>query len=282
MITNKVSKRLGCELVFDGDKEKDIIKAVDTLASRKDLGHLVSHLIRIAFESPEVYENKRELKRLVEVMSNYGMSPTRFKYFEQVTKELECMKNRVDAIYNMVYTMYMASEMGKSLGILGEKAKNGLCATFILERQVESLCTALGIDNLNHTFASNRVEDVKGRAKEVIGFALQCYGGEIEELKGCTQNSINSEVFERFALNIQDAIANAFSNLGSQVIATKSQNSMAENVEDQIIDLVENPNEHKQTNTTEEPVIHNESEDELEIKVPTGDVADQFKSWLLE
>ena len=147
---------------------------------------------------------------------------------------------------------------------------------------MESLCTALGIDNLNHTFASNRVEDVKGRAKEVIGFALQCYGGEIEELKGCTQNSINSEVFERFALNIQDAIANAFSNLGSQVIATKSQNSMAENVEDQIIDLVENPNEHKQTNTTEEPVIHNESEDELEIKVPTGDVADQFKSWLLE
>lgn len=286
MITNKVCKRLGCELEFDGDKERDLINAIDTLAGRKDLGHLVSHLLRLAFESPEVYGNGQEVRQLIDKMSGYGMSPTRFKYFEQVSKDIEAMKCKIDAIYDMAYKVYMLAEMNKQLG-LSEKSTNLLSSSFILERQISSLCMALGVDNLNHTFVSNKLEDTKKRADSVLEYILTCYEGIMGEYK---REQNDSEIAKQIAVAVSEGIKEALSNINESVkqpiqlekctenkgsitrsVDDINQNSADSSIDDEIIDLTENPNKAVETKDAG-----------LEIKVPTGDVADQFRAWVLD
>ena len=49
------SIRMGPTLNFDEHKEKDIYERVQQLSSSHKIGDFVAHLLRLAFESPEVY-----------------------------------------------------------------------------------------------------------------------------------------------------------------------------------------------------------------------------------
>ena len=169
-------------LTFDEDKEKDLIATVNNLKDRKKLGGFITSLIRIALESPETYGSRNELNQVLAKIDELGITPCRYKYFAQLNKEVSDIRNKVDAIYNMAYETYMLAQMGKHLG-LEEKSTNTLLASFILERQVSELCTALGTTSLNHTFAANKLEYTEKKAEETLKFIIETYDNILNELK---------------------------------------------------------------------------------------------------
>lgn len=175
-------------LTFDEDTEKDLIKVVNNLKERKKLGTLITHLIRIALESPEVYGTRNELNSVLAKLDELGVTPCRYNYFNQLNKEVADIRRKVDAIYDMAYQTYMLAQFGKHIG-LEQKSDNLLRTSFILERQVTDLCKTIGTDNINHTFASNKIEDVHERADKAMQFIIESYDNMIEELKGSFASS---------------------------------------------------------------------------------------------
>lgn len=317
MVANKVTRRLGCELEFDGDREKDVVRMIDTLAGRKDLGHLVSHLLRLAFESPEVYGNGKEVRQLVDKMMEYGTSPTRYKYFETVDRAVEEMKCKIDSIYSMAFKMYMLAEFGKRMGI-ADKADALLSASFILERQITSLCMDLGVDNLNHTFISNKLSDTKSKADEALEYIIESYSEISNEIVSTVEQNTHSNVqniqtnqtqqpgvdlkqFKEIMENIADKMSESISD-GISKSLSESLKNVSFNVESASLKdtAISNQNNGTGTNDPDVSKDRNEADNEiielvekrdrnqanpdeaLEIKIPTGDVANQFKAWMLD
>lgn len=169
-------------LTFDEDTEKDLIKVVNNLKERKKLGVFITHLIRIALESPEVYGSRNELNSVLSKLDELGVTPCRYNYFNQLNKEVSEIKKKVDSIYDMAYQTYMLGLFDKHMG-LEQKSDNLLRASFILERQVTDICKAIGTDNINHVFASNKIEEVHDRAAKAMEFIIQSYDSMIDELK---------------------------------------------------------------------------------------------------
>lgn len=178
---SKYVKR-GTSIILDSVKEKEIIEQIESMADTRSLSHLVSHLVRLAFESPEVYGDGNEVRRLLLKMQEYGMTPTRYNYFKEIANEVAKIKSKVDSIYDLAYKTYILAQMGKRLG-LEEKADANLRATFIAERQICNLCETLGIPELNYVYASNKLEDTHKKAEDVLEYILETYDGIIQELK---------------------------------------------------------------------------------------------------
>lgn len=172
----------GPVIKLDPIKEKDLYKKLDEMSSSRKLGDLVTHLIRLAFESPEVFGSGKEVSELIAKMNSIGMTPTRYEYFKQVAKEVEKLREKVDKIYDMAYKIYLLALMNKYMG-LESKADNSLRAVFILERQLDQMCTTLGISDMNHIFASNKLETTHERANESFEYILDSYDGIIKEIK---------------------------------------------------------------------------------------------------
>lgn len=172
----------GASVSFDETKEADIIECVREMSKSHKLGRFMAHLLRLAFESPEVFGNGKEVLSIVDKMSECNLTPTRHAYFNQVNKDVEAMKKKVDDIYDIAYKTYMLAQMGKRIG-LEEKSKNLLRSTFLLERQTSELCDKLGINDLNHTFASNKLMDTEEKAKDVLEVLITSYEDIIDEIR---------------------------------------------------------------------------------------------------
>lgn len=238
------SIRMGPTLNFDEHKEKDIYERVQQLSSSHKIGDFVAHLLRLAFESPEVYGDGKEVLNLIAKMDKYGMTPTRYNYFAQVSKDVEAMKKKIDDIYDMCYKMYMLALMGKYLG-LEEKTDNSLRATFILEKQITELCTTLGIDHFNHSFESNKLQDTHKKAEDSMQFILESYDGIVKELKASMQpvavpvvvnNNQPAQVEKEISTKlVEDKIEN------KQDTSSKNKEE-----EDEIPELIEKPKEQEQ------------------------------------
>lgn len=186
--------RLGSTLVFDKEKEKDIIDLVNTATNQHKLGEILSHLLRIWFETPEkLMEPSNEIIKAIMDMEKYGMTPRRYEFFDEVSKEIEDMKNKVDEIYEMCREMHTLAKFGKRLG-LEEKANNMLMAEFMAEKQLTDLCNKLGIDNVNHTFISNKLEDANQKSEDTLEYILTSYDSIINELKSTIFKEIELKV----------------------------------------------------------------------------------------
>lgn len=183
------SMRLGSTLTFDPQKEKDILEGISRYTSSNELSILIAHLLRLAFESPEIFGDNKEVRAILKQMDKLGMTPTRYNFFAQISKELETMKQKIDSVYDIAYKSYILAQMGKRLG-LEEKADNNLMAAFILERQITDLCVSLGVSNMKHIFASNKIEDVHKKADDVLEFILESYDDIVTELKANMQPSV--------------------------------------------------------------------------------------------
>lgn len=243
-------------LTFDSDREKDLIKVVTSLKDRKKLGILTAHLIRIALESPETYGTRNEVNQVLSKLDELGVTPTRYNYFNQISKEVAEMKAKIDAVYDMAYKMYMLALAGKRLG-LEEKSDNMLMASFLLERQVSDLCSAIGVDNLNHIFSSNKLDDTHQRANESLEYIIESYDNVIKELK----NSVT----------VSTQIVNPISpaELGITSKATEpTLNKVDYHDDSELIQLTE----RKDTNN-----IENIAEKDLKFSTPTGDRAEKLK-----
>jgi hypothetical protein len=139
--------RLGSQLSFDDEQEKDIIVAIEQLNATHKTGQFVSHLLRLALENPDILEVKNgkcEKGAIMRQMDAAGMSYDRKKFFNEVTKEVTEMKKKIDSIYDIAMQTYTLALMDKHLG-LEEKSDNTLQASFILERQLKSLQDSLGV-----------------------------------------------------------------------------------------------------------------------------------------
>lgn len=175
--------KLGSTVKLDEEKEKDLIDLVNRATTQHKLGEIIGHLLRIYNENPEELNgNKESLTKLIIEMSDFGLTPNRYKFFNQVTKDVADIKRTVDKIYEMSLKTYTLAQFGKRAGLEG-KSNNMLLASFLLERQLTDLCDTLGVNNLNHTFSSNKLEIAQKNADETLEFILESYDNIVEELR---------------------------------------------------------------------------------------------------
>ena len=224
--------KLGATLCYDKEKEKDIIQQLESLKSRHKLGDFISNLIRIAFENPV------ELRQLGLKIENYGLTDNRREFFKGVEQKVKAMCKKVDDIYDIAVKMYALALMGKKLG-LEDKSKNLLQAQFILQKQINELCTILGLGAL-HNFESNKVENVAKDVEETLEFIINSYDGIISEIKQSVvvqtqaptvisnQNIVNSE---------NKVIKNTKIEAVENTAGVEVKNDSTDNIDNEILDF---------------------------------------------
>ena len=211
--------KLGATICYDKEREQDIINQLDKLKSQHKLGDLITNLIRIAFEHP------KELRELGLRVENYGLSDNRREFFNGIEKKILEMSKKVNGIYDMAVKMYSLALFNKKIG-LEQKSINLLQAQFILQKQINELCTILGVSNLGHTFESNKLYNVAKNVDEILEFIINYYDGIVDEIK---QNMvIKNEVASTTVSNqmiVKDEIKNdAYVNTNSDTENVQSNN----------------------------------------------------------
>lgn len=177
--------RLGSQLSFDDEQEKDLIAVIEQLNANHKMGQFVSHLLRIALENPEIMEvknGKYEKGAIIKQMELAGMSYNRKQFFTDVTKNLADMKKKIDTIYDMTMKMYVLAQMGKHLG-LEEKANNSLMTTFVLEKQLKDIQDSLGVILSDSVYASNKIDASHSKANDTLEYIIETYDNILNELK---------------------------------------------------------------------------------------------------
>lgn len=177
--------RLGSQLSFDDEQEKDLIAVIEQLNANHKMGQFVGHLLRIALENPEIMEvknGKYEKGAIIKQMELAGMSYNRKQFFTDVTKNLADMKKKIDTIYDMTMKMYVLAQMGKHLG-LEEKANNSLMATFVLEKQLKDIQDSLGVILSDSVYASNKIDASHSKANDTLEYIIETYDNILNELK---------------------------------------------------------------------------------------------------
>lgn len=179
----KVRVRMGANLTFDADKERDIIELVNNATSKHKLSDLVTNLLRIYVDNPEELNNNRKsIEKLLDETNNEGISANRQKFFEDITKQIDQMKQKVDIMYDKCLELNTMVMMGKRLG-MEERTENSLLATFMLEKQLTDLYDTFGVKNIKHQFNSNKLLDTQEKSEEILEYIINSYDGIFTELR---------------------------------------------------------------------------------------------------
>lgn len=179
------SIRLSSMLSFDEEQEKDIIEIVESMQNSHTIGQFLSTLIRLGVDNPEVFElkdGKCTEGSVVKQLEKLGMSQIRYNFMRDVAKEVNGMKDKVDKIYEMVLKTYELALIGKYLG-LEEKAENQILASFILQKQLKDLQDTLGVQLTSSVFASNKTQDTKKLAEDMLEYIIESYDSVVNQLK---------------------------------------------------------------------------------------------------
>ena len=252
---SRKERRVSVKVSYDEQREAEIGAKIDDLSNRSKLGPLASHLLTLLFETPEVYASKDRVMELLKIMDQMGTTPTRNSYFVQIAKEFEQMKLKIDLIYDLAYKTYILAQVGKRIG-LEEKADNELRASFLLERQINSICDKIGVDNLNHTFISNKLQDTHSKADEVLEYIIESYDGIIGEIKASQQvqmipssivgvsSAITTPAVQEVASSTQLVDANR-----EVIKKTSEEIEKAQTDEEDEIELTENPRDKYEDST---------------------------------
>ncbi len=174
--------RLGSTISFDKEKEADIIKKVEFLKGRHMLGDFISNLLRVTLDSPDKLESKEKLNKSLDEIASCGMLQDRYKFFNDVSKSIEELKSKVDAMHDMNVKLLCLAQFGKHMG-LESKTNNLLMAQFVLEQQLNEISNKLGITHANHVFNSNKLQDTKEKAGEVFLYIIETYDSIVKEMQ---------------------------------------------------------------------------------------------------
>lgn len=166
--------RVGNTIAFDDRQEKDIIKAVDDLTDRRQLGKFIEESIRL------VYNNPKEVKMLG-FPCNTG--DVRKQFFDKIDSEVSKIAEKVDKIYEQALIVYIAQKLGSGLA-LEDRALNIMEATIELERQTKSISDSLGLSAGSRVFARNQLTSTEEQADKVIEFIKDNYSKFVESLSG--------------------------------------------------------------------------------------------------
>lgn len=190
-MSNK-SIRLSSLLTFDEQRESDMIKFVNEKQDSHEIGQFLSNLIRIAFDNEEILTKlsdetgtKYVPGTVLNQIKQCGITQKREEFVDSVSSQVADIKKKVDSIYDMAYKLYITSLAGNHLG-LGKQAENLMMSCFLIERQTKALEDTVGTKFSNHVYLSNRLQDTKENAEQVLECMLQSYGSILNEF----QNSI--------------------------------------------------------------------------------------------
>lgn len=156
---------------FDEEKEPDIIKHLESLSEKRQIGAVCSNAIRMAFDNPRQQGN-----------DSSSLSLLRQQFFNEVARQLKEQDRKIDGIYAMCSDLYGLARMNKVMG-LDSKAENMLLSHFILQHQQSELKGLLGVDNLSTPYLSEKLLNEKEKADKVLAFSLEVYEAMLAEVK---------------------------------------------------------------------------------------------------
>lgn len=214
--------RLGSTISFDESKEKDVIELVTALTKRHKLGDFIGNLLKDFCDNPELYATA------VEKASALGISPCRKKFFFTVSKEVDEMKSKVDAIYETSLKLLVAAEFRKQMG-LSDQTDNILAAQFVLQHQLNQLSDSLGISPNSHPFNSNKIIEAHERADDILKYIIDSYGSIVDELRSNMMREIaigNLSVVQT-GVNVNQVQTTDSIKIGAEVGINSSSNTIA-------------------------------------------------------
>lgn len=165
------------KLVLDPVREKDVIDEIESLIAHRKLGNYITNLLRFAAE------HRQDLEELGFNSSNRGVVDTRKRLLHEYLDELNAVKTKVDALFEMVLALKTAFEIGH-VTALETQVDNAIAAKIVVQNQVNKLKRLLG-EELPFVFKDSGViydEEINKAAKEAAELALAHYGNEISAL----------------------------------------------------------------------------------------------------
>lgn len=165
--------KLCAALKFDSKHEADAIRLTDSLRESHKIGEFLSELVRLALDNPEIikYDKNTGTFSSGSKIGEHELIKYRTEFNKSITAQITEMRDKIDRAYNMSLNSYMAGMAGNTLGLY-EKAENQLKLGFILERQLTEINDIIG-GNVNCHYASNKIDDVRERAEEVVEYIIQ-------------------------------------------------------------------------------------------------------------
>lgn len=217
--------RLGSAISFDEEKEADIINKVEFLLSKHKLGDFIGNLLRVTLESPDKLDSRDKLNKSLEEIAEYGMTYDRYKFFTDVSKSIEDLKNKVDSMYEMNMKLMCLAQFGKHIG-LEAKTNNSLMAQFVLEKQLEDITNKLGVAHVKHVFSSNKILETEEKAKDVLEYIIETYDSIVSE--------IQSNIFKEIELKVNTVPGTI---VQQESIVEEVKEEKKEDIGEQIIDF---------------------------------------------
>lgn len=187
----RVNIKLNSVLSFDEAKEADIVAKVNCLTKQHKLGKLLNELIRVYFENPSIFSQPKVDKRTEKtpfreaVPRETSVDSSRQKFFSSLSKKVDEMQKKIDAISEMTQQLLTLAQFNKALG-LEERTESIVLASFILQKQLYELEDVLGIEGIDlsvrETYQSN-LDREKQKADDTLQFIINTYGEIFSALK---------------------------------------------------------------------------------------------------
>lgn len=166
------TKQFRVTITLDDKKEQDLIEALQSLSRKKQLGDLVTDLVRQASD-----------KQAIAASRYTDLTISREKFFSGVARKLKEQDDKINTIYRMCEDLYGLARANKAMG-LEDKTQNLMIGQFILQSQQNKIKALLGEGEFNYIYESERLIREKEKADKVWEFILNAYGNMLTELQG--------------------------------------------------------------------------------------------------
>lgn len=166
------TKQFRVTITLDDKKEQDLIEALQSLSRKKQLGDLVTDLVRQASD-----------KQAIAASRYTDLTISREKFFSGVARKLKEQDDKINTIYKMCEDLYGLARANKAMG-LEDKTRNLMVGQFILQSQQNKIKALLGEGEFNYIYESERLIKEKEKADKVWEFIVETYGNMLTELQG--------------------------------------------------------------------------------------------------
>jgi len=166
------TKQFRVTITLDDKKEQDLIEALQSLSRKKQLGDLVTDLVRQASD-----------KQAIAASRYTDLTISREKFFSGVARKLKEQDDKINTIYRMCEDLYGLARANKAMG-LEDKTQNLMIGQFILQSQQNKIKALLGEDEFNHLYESEKLLNEEEKADRIWEFIVETYGNMLTELQG--------------------------------------------------------------------------------------------------
>ena len=166
------TKQFRVTITLDDKKEQDLIEALQSLSRKKQLGDLVTDLVRQASD-----------KQAIAASRYTDLTISREKFFSGVARKLKEQDDKINTIYRMCEDLYGLARANKAMG-LEDKTRNLMIGQFILQSQQNKIKEILGEGEFSHLYESEKLLNEEEKAAKIWEFIVETYGNMLTELQG--------------------------------------------------------------------------------------------------